>query len=554
MPTHDDTSRTSAPGGRLGRRLANLGLRRKLGATLAVAVLGLTSTGVAGLQSQARLETANRDLTALSVVQHELDQVKFYEGDMAGWQVAYTWDADFMPAAKAVSDDGPDRKFFLADKQQVLALLGTVHTEALTPAERSRFTHVQELWTAFLAADDRIVSVLRPGGRKDVLAARADITGPSYEIFDKLFASTDELVTGVQARAKALHAQSLQAVSSARRLLLVAALLAALVVSTLTLLIARTLLWDVARLEHVVEGLGDGDLTRRADLTSTDEIGRMAGALDRGVERVAETVRSLREAASTLHSTSGALGNASADAATSAEQASAQADVVSCAADDVSRNVQTVSTGASEMGASIREIAQNANEAASVARDAVEVAERTSALVGKLGGSSAEIGNVVKVITSIAEQTNLLALNATIEAARAGEAGKGFAVVASEVKDLAQATGKATEDITERIEAIQSDTAGAVQAISEITAVIAAISDYQTSIAGAVEEQTATTAEMSRSVGEAAAGSNEIALNISGVAQAASRTTTGVAHAREAAEELARMSEELNELVGRFRV
>ena len=135
--------------------------------------------------------------------------------------------------------------------------------------------------------------------------------------------------------------------------------------------------------------------------------------------------------------------------------------------------MQTVAAGSEEMGASIREIAQNATEAARVAAQAVEVADATNATVAKLGESSAEIGNVVKVITSIAEQTNLLALNATIEAARAGEAGKGFAVVANEVKDLAQETARATEDITRRVEAIQADTGGAVEAIGEIAAIIA---------------------------------------------------------------------------------
>ncbi len=180
------------------------------------------------------------------------------------------------------------------------------------------------------------------------------------------------------------------------------------------------------------------------------------------------------------------------------------------------------------------------------------MAESTNATISKLGESSTEIGNVVKVITSIAEQTNLLALNATIEAARAGEAGKGFAVVANEVKELAQETARATEDISRRVEAIQADTAGAVAAIGEISEVIARINDFQVTIASAVEEQTATTNEMNRSVTEAATGSTEIASNITGVARAAATTTEGVGQSQQTAAELARLSNQLEELCNRF--
>jgi methyl-accepting chemotaxis protein len=205
------------------------------------------------------------------------------------------------------------------------------------------------------------------------------------------------------------------------------------------------------------------------------------------------------------------------------------------------------------MEASIKEIAKNAAEAARVASDAVKIAGDTTCTVAKLGDSSTEIGQVIKVITSVAQQTNLLALNATIEAARAGEAGKGFAVVAHEVKELAKETAKATGDISRKIEALQSSTRGAVEAIARISAVINQINGFSTSIASAVEEQTATTDEIARNIGEAAQGSSQIAENIVSVAQAAKNTTEGAANSQTASQDLARMASELEQLVRQFK-
>jgi methyl-accepting chemotaxis protein len=304
----------------------------------------------------------------------------------------------------------------------------------------------------------------------------------------------------------------------------------------------------------VLDAVGEGDLTRRVELDGKDEVGAMAQALNRATDSMRAAMQTIDQSASSLSAASAQMSGVSTQIAASAEESSAQAGVVASAAEQVSRNVQSVATSSEEMGASIREIAQNANEAARVAAQAVLVAESTNTTVSKLGESSIEIGNVVKVITSIAEQTNLLALNATIEAARAGEAGKGFAVVANEVKDLAQETARATEDISRRVNAIQADTSGAVEAIGEIGRIIGEINDYQLTIAAAVEEQTATTNEINRGVNEAAVGSTEIASNISGVAQAAQVTTQGVAESQRAVADLSRMAAELQSLVSQFQV
>jgi methyl-accepting chemotaxis protein len=268
---------------------------------------------------------------------------------------------------------------------------------------------------------------------------------------------------------------------------------------------------------------------------------------------VAALIERLSGSADALAGASHRLTAVSEVMAANAEETAAQANVASTAAEQVSRNITTVAAGTEQMGASIKEIAKSASEAARVATAAVKVAERTNATVARLGESSAEIGNVVKVITSIAQQTNLLALNATIEAARAGEAGKGFAVVANEVKELAKQTARATEDISRKIEAIQTDTRGAVEAIARIGAIINQINDIQNSIASAVEQQTATTGEIGRNIAEAARGSGEIALNITGVAQAARGTTEGVGDTKRAADELTRITLDMQKLVAQFR-
>ncbi|HUL35556.1 MAG TPA: methyl-accepting chemotaxis protein [Candidatus Eisenbacteria bacterium] len=342
--------------------------------------------------------------------------------------------------------------------------------------------------------------------------------------------------------------------SNARTLVLAAVMTLFLTSGTVIFVLRRLVVRPLKDVLQLANRMAANDLRQRLAVSSEDEIGQMVKALNTALEEISGAIQSVAENAEHVASASAGLSDVSREITANSEEATSKATLVSNDTEQVSRNLQTVATGAEEMRATMQEISRNATESARVAEDAVQKAEATNATVSKLGASSAEIGKVVRTITTVAEQINLLALNATIEATRAGEAGSGFAVVANEVKELANQTAKATEEIGAKIAAIQSDTKGAVEAIGSIRGVIRQISELSGMIAGAVRQQGETTDEMSRNLMSAAKSSGDITHNITEVAHVAQGTTSRARDSLKAATQLAGMSTDLKNLVEQFKV
>ncbi|UAC01779.1 HAMP domain-containing protein [Dactylosporangium vinaceum] len=473
---------------------------------------------------------------------------KFSAADLNGWQTAYAFDA-LRGVPDAAQDSGASRKAFLASAQTFQTTVAAAAGAAPTASVQQGLQRIAALFDEFLTVDRQIAGLYRNG---QAAPANALVIGKEIELFQQISALLDTSASTANADFTAARRNATAAHQIGNRVIWSAGTTAAIIALVLAIVVTRSVTRPVDHVRKRLMLLADGDLATPLTVTGRDEIAVMAGALGQSMTALSAVMRTIDDSSASLAAAAEQMSNTSAQIATSAEESAAQAQAVATAADEVSANVRTVSAGGEEMGASIREIAHSTSEAAAVAASAVQSAESANTTVSSLGESSRGISEVVKVITTIAEQTNLLALNATIEAARAGDAGKGFAVVASEVKDLAQETARATEDIVRRVDAIQSGTHRAVEAIAEISTVIARVNDYQTTIASAVEEQTATTAEMNRSVADTALSADQIAIGIATVAQAAQQTTEGVNQAQQATAELARMSAELRILVSRF--
>lgn len=340
-------------------------------------------------------------------------------------------------------------------------------------------------------------------------------------------------------------------------------------------------------LNATIDGLrdiskGDGDLTKRLEIKTKDEVGELADVFNTFIDKLQQMIKDITQGVSTLSSSSTELSAISQQMSESSDQTSSKANTVAVASEEMSANMTSVAaameqsttntnmvaTAIEEMNATINEIANNTENARSISGDAVSKVDESSQNIDSLSHAAKSIEKVVETITDISEQVNLLSLNATIEAARAGEAGKGFAVVANEIKELAKQTSDASLDIKEKIDNIQSSSNETMQGISTISTVISSVNDIVSTIASAVEEQSVTTKEITQNISQAAMGTQEVSENVSQSSTVADEITKEIANVndssadmaersdqvKKSAEELSNLAEQLNELVGQFKI
>jgi methyl-accepting chemotaxis protein len=309
------------------------------------------------------------------------------------------------------------------------------------------------------------------------------------------------------------------------------------------LIINKRVVNSVRSLTHDAEIFGSGNLNHEVSVHQNDEIGRLASSLQDMITNLRNMIRVMTDGVQTLHASSSDLSKVSSSlmdisnsslqrltaVASAAEEMSVSMSSLAATGEQGAANMQVAASGTEQMAMTVREIAAKSEETRNVVTQAVELSNSTSAKVTALGNAAREITRVTEVITKISEQTNLLALNATIEAARAGEAGRGFAVVADEVKKLASQTADATQDIKNRIDDIQGSTNDTVGEIAKISEIIGNVYDAVNTIAAAVEEQSVTTADVSHNVSQASRGIQEMSENITQSSQASASVAGDIA-------------------------
>lgn len=310
----------------------------------------------------------------------------------------------------------------------------------------------------------------------------------------------------------------------------------------------------IAYLQEIVQmatAIASGDFQQ--DIVPKSDLDTLGHAF-REIKALRRTILEIQQGSGLLSQASANLKQISEEMTTGADATFRQVHIVSSTSEDISQNMTYVSTAMSELYASIQEIFRNIADMARMLTNAVEMMNTSNATMSSLETQSQEIGEIIRLIADISQQTNLLALNAAIEAARAGEHGKGFAVVATEVKELARETARSAEDITQKIQAIQSRSQDSSKALLNVSQLIHQVYEISTIIASAVEEQNATTEEISHNILAAAQKSDDVTKAINDVKHVAEESSNRAVAVQQSSEDLVNLAEQLRTVIAGFKI